>query len=777
MNKYEKEVQEALLDDEKLIIKQLKQVYNKALNDIDDKIALLLGRNDTENLQSIIYQVEYQKALKTQINAILDEMNTSQFTSISEYLTKCYENSYVGTMYSISKQGIPIISPINQELVVKALQVDTKLSKSLYNKLGEDVNMLKKKIKAQLSRGIANNYSYSKIAQELSNYTTIGLNKSIRIARTEGHRIQAQSSMDAAYKAKEAGADVLKQWDSTLDGRTRPSHQRLDGQIKELDDPFEVNGFKAKCPGGFGVPHMDINCRCAVVQRARWDLDEDELEELKKRAEYYGLDKTDDFEDFKKKYLKASEVEPSKPEVPETPTKSDEPNRPLTNDEKEAIEYYVSGDGMYINNMLRERNGMSMDDMTDMDKNFLKDLDSATDRLLGEEQTLYRSVDASAIFGDISQSDYEDLREELLYKTYGNANGSYSQNKAKKLNDLVQKNVGKEITDKGFLSTTTDFDVASEWGDFTGSDKPIVLELKTNKHTRGVDVSYLDENADWDQHEVLLARNQKMKINEITTKDGNIYVKADLIDDEVLTNNGNSIYNGNRKVVELSDKAKEIISKLEKNGIEYKDVKALSNSLTSDEIITRLAGGDRTTGSCSSLGFAYIGNCNGLDVLDFRGGKSQYYFSMLGHIKEILELPNVKGNVFKVEKEILETMEIINNLEYGKEYYLAAGRHAAIIRNTAKGAEFLELQSATSSGWTPFVNSRYGTMYNTLYKRFGCRKTAKKIKVGYKTIAVEQSVVLMEVDSFKDSEDFRKILGYINTSGDEQKKGVTGSVK
>lgn len=42
------------------------------------------------------------------------------------------------------------------------------------------------------------------------------------------------------------------------------------------------------------------------MQRARWALTEEELQTLKDRAEYFGLDKTEDFEDFKKKYIDAS---------------------------------------------------------------------------------------------------------------------------------------------------------------------------------------------------------------------------------------------------------------------------------------------------------------------------------------------------------------------------------------------------------------------------------------------------------------------------------------
>ena len=100
--------------------------------------------------------------------------------------------------------------------------------------------------------------------------------------------------MDAANKAKDNGADVVKQWDATLDSRTRPHHAQLDGQIRELDKPFEVASRKAMYPSGFGIASEDILCRCALLQRAKWALDDDELQTLKERAEFYGIDKTKD---------------------------------------------------------------------------------------------------------------------------------------------------------------------------------------------------------------------------------------------------------------------------------------------------------------------------------------------------------------------------------------------------------------------------------------------------------------------------------------------------
>ncbi len=311
MNKNQKEVLQTALSEEEKTIKKLKGIYKKALDDINGNIASLMGRTDTENLQSIVYQLNYQKALKTQINGILDTLEAEQFTTISSYLTKCYENGYVGVMYDLHKQGIPIITPINQNQVVKALTNESKLSKNLYNKLGEDVSLLKKRVQNNVSRGFAQGSSYADIARNIasgmigdySRYNGGAIAFANRIARTEGHRVQNQAAMDAQHAAKEKGADIVKQWDSTLDSRTRPEHAEADGQIREIDEPFNVGGEDLEAPGIGGSAWNVINCRCAVLQRAKWALDEEELQTLQERAEYYGLDKSDSFEAFKENYL------------------------------------------------------------------------------------------------------------------------------------------------------------------------------------------------------------------------------------------------------------------------------------------------------------------------------------------------------------------------------------------------------------------------------------------------------------------------------------------
>lgn len=228
---------------------------------------------------------------------------------------------------------------------------------------------------------------------------------------------------------------------------------------------------------------------------------------------------------------------------------------------------------------------------------------------------------------------------------------------------------------------------------------------------------------------------------------------------------------GTIKPKEQSEAAKFIEQACTTENVEHRTVQALPKQLTSDEIIERLAGGDMTQGSCSSLAFAYIGNKNGLDVLDFRDGGSRRVFSMNKNIMKMLELPGVEGSITKVKKEVQGTIDVLKNLELNKEYYLATGKHAAIVRKLDTGYQYLELQSKYQNGWMPF--ERYGSMATTLNKRFGCRKTVDK-SFGY---VWERTVILMDVDSFKDNEEFEQLLGYINTAVDKQRKGALGDVR
>nr|DAS13014.1 MAG TPA: minor capsid protein [Caudoviricetes sp.] len=199
--------------------------------------------------------------------------------------------------------------------------------------------------------------------------------------------------------------------------------------------------------------------------------------------------------------------------------------------------------------------------------------------------------------------------------------------------------------------------------------------------------------------------------------------------------------------------------------VEYNEVKKLEKELTTEEIIKKLGGGDQTKGSCSSLAFAYIGNRNGYDVLDFRGGISTEIFATTRNIVEIANLDGIESKVIKRANDYNAVKELLTFVKEKKEYYLATGKHAAIIRKGDKGFEYLELQSATENGFKKLDSS-------VLKTRFKCQTS-----YSVSGIKFEKSNVLIDVDSCKNSEEFKNLLGYINTTKDKQKKGEGGYAK
>lgn len=111
---------------------------------------------------------------------------------------------------------------------------------------------------------------------------------------------------------------------------------------------------------------------------------------------------------------------------------------------------------------------------------------------------------------------------------------------------------------------------------------------------------------------------------------------------------------------------------------------------------------------------------------------------------------------------------LLKQVETGKEYYLCVGRHASIVRKTEDGTlQYLELQSARNSGWTDFN----GNPKNTLHYRFGCTSTSD-----YGTSSTYDFMLDLEESDFS-TDDFKSLLGYINTSDSEQKKGKYGTIK
>lgn len=131
---------------------------------------------------------------------------------------------------------------------------------------GIDLAWGKKQITASVTSGILQGKSMGKIASDLQKRVPeMNRASAVRAARTAVTGAQNAGRMDSYKAASDMGIKVRKRWIATKDGRTRHSHQKLDGQTVDWDEPFSSELGKIRFPGDpQAKPGNVYNCRCTM---------------------------------------------------------------------------------------------------------------------------------------------------------------------------------------------------------------------------------------------------------------------------------------------------------------------------------------------------------------------------------------------------------------------------------------------------------------------------------------------------------------------------------
>lgn len=306
MDRHQKQVQLELLEHENENKKRLTANYKAALGEIKKQIAAIMEDPDFD--RNKMTRAKWNQMLEAQLNTILHRLGEKNVSDMTEYLNEMYKEGYLGCLYGIHQDGVGLILQINEDKVERSINrktEDLKFSERLY----ENADKLKEDVKAEMARGFSTGADYIAIARQVSLRSGVSLGRACTIARTEGHRVTEEARLDCMKDSVEKGADIVKQWDSTLDDITRGTHRELDGQIRSVDEPFEIpsSGAKAMYPGGFGIAKEDINCRCATLTRAKWALGDEEYKYSRNAGQIISI-KSPLYADWKNKYNKFADI-------------------------------------------------------------------------------------------------------------------------------------------------------------------------------------------------------------------------------------------------------------------------------------------------------------------------------------------------------------------------------------------------------------------------------------------------------------------------------------
>lgn len=302
---------------EKEAEKAIRKMYREMLKELQG----FLGQEyaalaEDDQLTYAILQAKGQNArFLEEVQRNIDNISPRVMREITAAVEETYKTVYAGMVEAVEKSSNLDELKINLEGVkgvtaetVKAAVENPISGLTLSDTLEKHRKEVIYEIKQQIGIGLTQGDRYSTMARRVSDRLNMDYRKSVRIVRTEAHRVREAGAQDSAAaiqdKLKDADSEyrLVKIWRTAQDERVRPqraaykrkagtkarkkntaglrssltapNHVKMEGQTVLVDEPFDLGGgAKAMAPGLSGVAGHDINCRCKAVRRIMTDAE------------------------------------------------------------------------------------------------------------------------------------------------------------------------------------------------------------------------------------------------------------------------------------------------------------------------------------------------------------------------------------------------------------------------------------------------------------------------------------------------------------------------
>ena len=252
--------------------KRLREIFAKTLKQLEYQTNDLLD-NDTIKFWQL-FRISTLQNMQNQANSILYDNYEALLDESLSYLQLKQQLGWDEPLYQASQQLNIVFDRVNlNQAYALANYKEEELADLLSQRLYSNTEQLANRVVDKLDNLLLTGMSSQKIAKELipdiNNVLQAELDseykKAIRIVRTENTRIQGRAKQASMEHSESLGIKTKKMWVASMDRRTRSTHQDLDGQTVGVNEKFVLDGHEADGPGDFGVPYLDIHCRCKAV--------------------------------------------------------------------------------------------------------------------------------------------------------------------------------------------------------------------------------------------------------------------------------------------------------------------------------------------------------------------------------------------------------------------------------------------------------------------------------------------------------------------------------
>lgn len=213
------------------------------------------------------------EALRDQLAERMTRANEVAISYVNDATPSIYSLNRNYSAYTIERVAGDVGFTLWDESTVRRLIIEQPDLMPYYPKAraikrGIDLAWGKRQITSVVTSGLMRGLGLKGLVDDLMHrIPTMNRASAIRSARTAVTGAQNGGRVDSYKAAEKMGVQLQKEWMATLDGRTRHSHRRLDGELVDNDAKFS-NG--CRYPGDpKGKPAEVYNCRCTLVARVK----------------------------------------------------------------------------------------------------------------------------------------------------------------------------------------------------------------------------------------------------------------------------------------------------------------------------------------------------------------------------------------------------------------------------------------------------------------------------------------------------------------------------
>lgn len=200
-----------------------------------------------------------------QVSRAMTEANQVAVAALRGKLPEVYaENANFAAFQTCEASGLDLaFSLVDAPTVQHMLAAGEALFSVPALDVAKDVAWNRRLMASQLTQGVLLGESIPKMARRVQSVTGSNIATAMRTARTSVTGAECAGRVSSYELARDMGIKLKQEWVATLDGRTRHSHRKLDGENVEVGGTFP-NG--CRFPGDPTARYAEIcNCRCTLV--------------------------------------------------------------------------------------------------------------------------------------------------------------------------------------------------------------------------------------------------------------------------------------------------------------------------------------------------------------------------------------------------------------------------------------------------------------------------------------------------------------------------------